>query len=504
VTALPDRPGRVRAATTEVRDGDGGQWDVVVIGAGISGISAAWHLQTMCPDRTFTILEGRSNLGGTWDLFRYPGVRSDSDMHTLGFAFKPWVADEAIADGPAIMAYLDETVDEFDLRRHIRFGHHVRAAQWSSDAKRWTLSVTSGGVDTTITAGFVLMCTGYYSYRGGHRPDFRGEAAFGGSIVHPQEWPDDLDYVDKRVVVIGSGATAVTLVPALAASGAAHVTMLQRSPTWMVAAPAKDPLANLLRKILPAQLAYRLTRAKNVNLTDRVYKRSRTHPDKVANALRKRLRKHLTDEQIDEFFTPRYDPWDQRLCLVPDADLFDAMREGRAEIVNGVVDSFTASGIRLESGEHLDADIIVTATGLELVTIGEMDFDVDGEHVDFSRRWSYKGFGYSDLPNLVSTFGYINASWTLRADLVSAYACRILNHMAASGTTTATPRLRPSDADMPPRPWVDDFSAGYMTRMMPLLPKQGDRAPWINTQNYKADRELLGDVPVDDGVMIFA
>ncbi len=506
MTATADRPGRARVATTEARgaDDDGVHWDVVVIGAGISGISAAWHLQTMCPDRTFTILEGRSNLGGTWDLFRYPGVRSDSDMHTLGFAFKPWVADEAIADGPAIMAYLDETVDEFDLRRHIRFGHHVRAAQWSSDAKRWTLSVRSGGDDTTITAGFVLMCTGYYSYRGGHRPDFRGEAAFEGPIVHPQAWPDDLDYVDKRVIVIGSGATAVTLVPALAASGAAHVTMLQRSPTWMVAAPTKDPLANLLRKVLPAQLAYRLTRAKNVNLTDKVYKRSRTHPDKVANALRKRLRKHLTDAQIDEFFTPRYDPWDQRLCLVPDADLFGAMREGRAEIVNGTVDSFTASGVRLDSGEHLDADIVVTATGLELVTIGEMDFDVDGERVDFSKRWSYKGFGYSDLPNLVSTFGYINASWTLRADLVSAYACRILNHMAASGTTIATPTLRPSDADMPPRPWVDGFSAGYMTRMMPLLPKQGDRAPWINTQDYKADRELLGDVPVDDGVLIFA
>ena len=479
-------------------------WDVVIIGAGISGISAAWHLQTMCPDRDFTILEGRSDLGGTWDLFRYPGVRSDSDMHTLGFAFKPWVADEAIAHGPAIMDYLNETVDEFDIRRRIQFDHHVRAASWSTKTKRWSLSVTADGATKTISAAFMLVCTGYYSYRGGHRPDFPGEETFTGPIIHPQEWPDDLDYVDKRVVVVGSGATAVTLVPALANSGAEHVTMLQRSPTWMVAAPAKDPIANILRKVLPAELAYRLTRAKNVNLTDKVYKRSRTHPEKVANALRKRLRKHLTDEQIDEFFTPRYDPWDQRLCLVPDADLFKAMRDGRAEIVNGAVGSFTASGIRLESGEHLETDIIVTATGLELVTIGEMDFDIDGEPVDFSKRWSYKGFGYSDLPNLVSTFGYINASWTLRADLVSAYACRILNHMAASGTVTATPKLRPSDNDMAPRPWVDDFSAGYMTRMMPLLPKQGDQAPWINTQDYKADRELLGGAPVDDGVMIFA
>ena len=479
-------------------------WDVVVIGAGISGISAAWHLQTMCPDREFTILEGRANLGGTWDLFRYPGIRSDSDMHTLGFAFKPWTADKAIADGPAIMEYLNEAVDEFDIRRRIQFDHHVHAASWSSESKQWTLSITAEGVDKTITAGFVLMCTGYYSYKGGYRPDFPGEDTFTGPILHPQEWPDDLDYVGKRIVVIGSGATAVTLVPAMADSGAGHVTMLQRSPTWMVAAPAKDPIANVLRKVLPADRAYRLTRAKNVNLTDKVYKRSRTHPEKVAKALRKRLRKHFTEDQIDEFFTPQYDPWDQRLCLVPDADLFNAMKTGKAEIVNGTIDSFTESGIQLTSGEHLDADIIVTATGLNLVTIGEMDFDVDGEIVDFSQRWSYKGFSYSDMPNLLSTFGYINASWTLRADLVSAYACRILNHMAESGTTTATPVLRPSDADMPRRPWVDDFSAGYMARMMPLLPKQGDREPWINTQDYKADRELIGEAPVDDGVMNFA
>ena len=479
-------------------------WDVVVIGAGISGISAAWHLQTMCPDREFTILEGRANLGGTWDLFRYPGIRSDSDMHTLGFAFKPWAADKAIADGPAIMEYLNEAVDEFDIRRRIQFDHHVHAASWSSETKQWTLSITAEGVDKTITAGFVLMCTGYYSYKGGYRPDFPGEDTFTGPILHPQEWPDDLDYVGKRIVVIGSGATAVTLVPAMADSGAGHVTMLQRSPTWMVAAPAKDPIANVLRKVLPADRAYRLTRAKNVNLTDKVYKRSRTHPEKVAKALRKRLRKHFTEDQIDEFFTPQYDPWDQRLCLVPDADLFNAMKTGKAEIVNGTIDSFTESGIQLSSGEHLDADIIVTATGLNLVTIGEMDFDVDGEIVDFSQRWSYKGFSYSDMPNLLSTFGYINASWTLRADLVSAYACRILNHMAESGTTTATPVLRPSDADMPRRPWVDDFSAGYMARMMPLLPKQGDRDPWINTQDYKADRELIGEAPVDDGVMNFA
>lgn len=493
----------VALAFDAMAETDTQHWDVVVIGAGISGVSAAWHLQTMCPDRTFTILEGRDDLGGTWDLFRYPGIRSDSDMHTLGFRFKPWIAEKAIADGPAILRYLHETVDEFDIRRHIRLDHQVRAASWSSETECWSLSVTADGENTTITAGFVFMCTGYYSYTGGHRPDFPGEERFVGPIIHPQAWPEDLDYSAKTVLVIGSGATAVTLVPALA-DAAAHVTMLQRSPTWMAVAPTKDAIANGLRKILPDRLAYRLTRAKNVTLVDKVYKRSRTHPDKVAAALKKRLRKYVSEEQVDEFFTPRYDPWDQRLCLVPDADLFEAMNEGKAAIVNGTVDSFTETGIRLESGEHLDADIIVTATGLNLVTIGEMDFDIDGERVDFADRWSYKGFGYSDMPNLISTFGYINASWTLRADLVSAYGCRVLNHMRDTATTTATPRLRPSDAGMPRRPWVDDFSAGYMRRMMPMLPKQGDREPWVNTQDYKADKKLLGDAPVDDGVMTFA
>ena len=475
----------------------------MIIGAGISGISAAWHLQTMCPDRRFTILEGRADLGGTWDLFRYPGCRSDSDMYTLGFGFKPWTDPKAIADGPSILAYLHETVDEFDIRRHIRFGHRVGAANWSSEDQQWTLSVTADGQETEIRAGFVFVCTGYYSYRGGHRPDFAGEDRFGGRIVHPQEWPEDLDHAGRRVVVIGSGATAVTLVPAMA-ERAAHVTMLQRSPTWMAVAPAEDKIANAVRRVLPRRLAYRLIRAKNASLTHKIYRRSRTHPDKVADALKKRLAKHVAEADIDEFFTPRYDPWDQRLCLVPDADLFEAMKAGRASVVNGTIETFTERGIRLESGEHLAADLVVTATGLTLVTIGEMDLVVDGEPVDFSRRWTYKGLGYSDLPNLISTFGYINASWTLRADLVSAYGCRILNHLRATGATTATPCLRPDDHHMEPRPWVDDFSAGYLRRVLPALPKQGDREPWVNTQDYKADRKLLGEAPVDDGVMTFA
>ncbi len=477
--------------------------DVVVIGAGISGISAAYHLQTMSPDRSYTILEGRPDLGGTWDLFRYPGIRSDSDMYTLGFDFKPWTDPKAIADGPSILAYLNETVDEFGIREHIRFNQQVTGASWSWDERRWTLHVEDHGETKTITTDFVFMCTGYYSYKGGHKPDFVGSDDFAGTIVHPQEWPADLDYADKRVVVIGSGATAVTLVPAMADT-AAHVTMLQRTPTWVVSAPSEDPLANRLRKILPAKVAYKLNREKKSRFTEMVYNRTRTHPEKVREKLLDELGKHLPQAEIDAHFTPSYNPWDQRLCLVPDADLFEALNAGSASVVTDTIERFTETGIQLDSGAHLDADIIVTATGLNLVTIGEMDIDIDGEKVDFSETWTYKGLAYSGLPNLISVFGYINASWTLRADLVVAYGCRLLNHMRDTGTTTATPRLRPSDADMPRRPWIDDFPAGYMQRMMPMLPKQGDRAPWLNTQSVSKDKKLIGKADVDDGVMIFS
>ncbi len=479
-------------------------FDVVVVGAGISGIDAAYHLQTMCPDRTYVILEGRDDLGGTWDLFRYPGVRSDSDMHTLGFGFKPWTGAKAIADGPSIMEYLRETVAEYRIDRHIRFGHLVRRADWSSEDARWTIQArrSESGEIVTITCSFLFMCSGYYSYRGGYTPEFEGRERFRGEIVHPQAWPEDLDYAGKRVVVIGSGATAVTLVPAMA-DDAGHVTMLQRSPTYMVSRPARDPIANGLRRVLPTKVAYGITRKKNSALQQWMYKRIRKHPDKAREQLIDLVRKELGPEEVAEHFTPTYDPWDQRLCLVPDNDFFDAIKAGTASVVNGTIDTFTESGIRLESGDELEADIIVTATGLQLVTIGDMDFTVDDEPVDFSRAWTYKGVAYSDVPNLASSFGYIAASWTLRADLTCEYVCRLLNHMAEVGAVQCTPRLRPSDRSMPERPFICNFTAGYMQRMMPMLPKQGDRAPWINSQDYAADKKSLRKDPIDDGVMQF-
>jgi cation diffusion facilitator CzcD-associated flavoprotein CzcO len=479
--------------------------DVVVVGAGISGIDAAYHLQTRCPGRSYVILEGRDDIGGTWDLFRYPGVRSDSDMHTLGYSFKPWTAEKAIADGPSIMAYLRETVAEHDIEPHIRFGHLVRRAEWSTADAAWTVEAERRGTGETVRfrCGFLFMCSGYYSYRGGHTPDFPGRERFGGRIVHPQEWPEDLDASGKRVVVIGSGATAMTIVPAMA-ERAASVTMLQRSPTYVVAAPDVDRIANLLRKVLPERWAYAVTRAKNIAFQQWLYRRTRTDPEKVKRRLLKLVRKELgPDFDVDRHFTPDYDPWDQRLCLLPNGDLFAAIRRGTADVVTDRIRTFTETGVELESGRVLDADIIVTATGLELVTLGEVEFVVDGEPVDFSRTWTYKGVAYSDVPNLASSFGYVNASWTLRADLTCEYVCRLLDHMAATGTVQCTPRLRPSDRSMPARPWIADFSAGYVQRALHLLPRQGDREPWINPQNYRRDRGMLRDAPVDDGVMTF-
>jgi len=480
--------------------------DVVIVGAGISGIDAAVHLKKLCPDRTYTILEGRENLGGTWDLFRYPGVRSDSDMHTLGFGFKPWTADKAIADGPSILAYLNETVDEYGIRPAIRFGHHVSRADWSTDDATWTVTATrrSDGAEVRVRGRYLFMCSGYYSYRGGYTPQFPGRDSFEGTIVHPQEWPEDLDYDDKRVVVIGSGATAMTLVPAMA-ERAAHVTMLQRSPTYVVSRPDVDRLANGLRKVLPGRVAYAITRAKNIALQQFVYNRTRTNPKQVRAKLLELVRKELgPDYDVDTHFTPRYNPWDQRLCLVPNSDLFVAIRRGAASVVTDEIESFTPHGIRLASGDEVEADVIVTATGLQLVTLGEMDFSVDGAAVDFADTWTYKGFAYSGIPNLGSSFGYVNASWTLRADLICEYVCRLLNHMAAIGATIATPTLRPSDASMPARPMIDGFPAGYMQREMHRFPKQGDRAPWLNPQRLAPDRKLFRSDPLDDGVMRFS
>lgn len=481
--------------------------DVLIVGAGISGIGAGYHVQTACPDRSYTILEGRPQLGGTWDLFRYPGVRSDSDMHTLGFSFKPWTAEKAIADGPAILEYLQETATEFGIEQHIRFNHLVTKAAWSSEDARWTVTATETHPDgtssvRTLSANFLYMCSGYYSYKGGYEPDFVGRDDFAGQVVHPQKWPEDLDYTDKRVVVIGSGATAVTLVPAMADS-AAHVTMLQRSPTYVASGPDIDAISQNLRKVLPSKAAYAITRWKNILKSEMVYKKSRTDPDKVRTMLLDLVKEELGEEATAEHFTPTYNPWDQRLCLVPNGDLFEALKSEKASIVTNTIDRFVPEGVQLSTGEVLPADLIITATGLQLVTVGDMDFEVDGNAVDFSETWTYKGLAYSNIPNMASAFGYINASWTLRADLVSEFVCRLLNHMTETNTSVATPTLRPSDANMPRRPWIDDFSSGYMQRMMPMLPKQGDRAPWVNVQKYSADRKLLRKGDIDDGAMQF-
>jgi monooxygenase len=479
--------------------------DVLIVGAGLSGIGAGYHLQTLCPDRTYAILEGRDDLGGTWDLFRYPGVRSDSDMHTLGYRFKPWTATKAIADGPSILAYLRETAAEFGIDRHIRFGHQLTTAEWSTDEARWTVEAhrTHSGETISLTCSFLFMCSGYYSYKGGYTPSFPGLDRFQGQIVHPQAWPEDLDYRGKRVVVIGSGATAMTLIPAMAET-TSHVTMLQRSPTYVVSRPDTDRLANAMRKVLPEKVAYSLTRSKNVALQQLIYQRTRTQPDKVKAKLISLVEKELgPDYDVDRHFTPSYNPWDQRLCLVPNSDLFEAIRSGKASVVTDEIATFTEAGIELESGEVLEADIVITATGLAMVTLGEMDFVVDGEPVDFSQTWTYKGFAYSDIPNLASSFGYINASWTLRADLTCEYVCRLLNHMTQTGTVQSTPRLRASDRSMPERPWIDGFTSGYMQRAMHLLPKQGDHEPWINPQNYGQDKKMFRKSPVDDGVMRF-
>jgi len=480
--------------------------DVVVVGAGLSGIGAGYHLQTMSPDRSYVILEGRDGLGGTWDLFKYPGIRSDSDMHTLGFSFKPWTEAKSIADGPSILQYLKQTVAQFGIDKNIRYGQLVTKAEWSTDDAQWTVTSTNKatGASNTISCSFLFMCSGYYSYKKGHTPEFAGRERFKGTVVHPQDWPTDLDYAGKRVVVIGSGATAVTIVPSMA-DKAAHVTMLQRSPTYMVSRPDHDVMANRMRKVLPPKMAYNLTRFKNTWRQQLVYNKTRTDPDKVKQLLLGGIKMELgADYDIAKHFTPAYNPWDQRLCLVPNGDFFKSMREGKASVVTDHITSFTETGIQLASGEHLDVDIIITATGLELVTLGEMDFFVDGNQVDFAKTWTYKGFAYSDIPNLASTFGYINASWTLRSDLTAEYVCRLLNHMRKLGVAQCTPRLREQDHNMKERPWIDGFSSGYMQRMMHRMPRQGDHEPWINPQNYRRDKKMFKHSPIDDGVMQFS
>jgi len=478
--------------------------DLLIVGAGLSGIGAACHLQRECPDKRYAIVEARETIGGTWDLFRYPGVRSDSDMYTLGYDFKPWKDAKAIADGPAILRYIRETADEHGVTPHIRFGQRVAAADWDSRAALWRvrLKAAASGEEHTVEARFLYLCSGYFRYDRGHRPSFEGEADFRGSIVHPQFWPESLDWAGRRVVIVGSGATAVTLVPAMARgdAGAAHVTMLQRSPTYMVAMPSRDPVADRLRRWLPQQLAYRVIRWKNIALGRWFFHLARTRPEWFkAGLLRQAARQLPKGYDLHTHFTPRYQPWDQRLCLVPDGDLFKAIRLGRADIVTGEIERFTPGGIRLRTGEELPADLVVLATGLELDAPGDLRLSVDGQAIDPARQMAYKGMMLSDLPNLALTFGYTNASWTLKADLTARYVCRLLRHLDARGHAIAVPRRQ---ADVQERPFLD-FTSGYVQRALGRLPRQGDRAPWRVNQDYWADRRALRHGPVDDGVLRF-
>ena len=473
--------------------------DVLIVGAGLSGIGAAVHLQKNCPGKTYAVLEGREAIGGTWDLFRYPGIRSDSDMHTLGYVFKPWTEAKAIADGPNIRKYIRETAAEYSIDEHIRFDHRVVASSWSSEDAVWTVQVETGGKTITLTSKFLFMCSGYYNYEAGYTPDFAGADTFKGEIVHPQKWTPDTDHKDKKVVIIGSGATAVTLVPAMSWD-AAHVTMLQRSPSYIVAGPSQDRFANILRAILPDSWAYKITRWKTISLGRYFYRKTQTSPEKAKRMLFKRLRKELDDSfDIERDFTPSYNPWEQRLCLVPDSDLFRALKSDKASIKTAHIDRFVPEGIKLKSGEVLEADMIVTATGLDLQLFGGMSLTVDGQEKTAKDMVTYKGLMFSDIPNFANVFGYTNASWTLKADLTCEYVCRLLNHMEEAGKDYCVPRLSDDVVvkDMMP------LDSGYFARAIDKLPREGTQLPWQQHHDYFADMKLLREGELEDGAMQF-
>lgn len=475
--------------------------DVLIIGAGLSGISMAGHMKRHCPDRSFIILDRRAQLGGTWDLFRYPGVRSDSDMHTLGFSFEPWKHDDAIANGPAILEYLDRVVDERGIREHMRFNEEVLSADWDSKTARWT--ITSRGADgtqSTLTARWLYFGSGYYDYDNPHDADIPGLDAFKGEVVHPQFWPQDLDYAGKNVVIIGSGATAVTLVPAMA-EDAKSVTMLQRTPTWMGEMPRQDAWDKRFRRWLPEKFAYWLTRRKNILLRAYIYRMARRDPERVAERLRNMQTESLGALRDPKHFEPPYNPWEQRLCLVPDGDLYTAMKSGKAQIVTDHIEGFDADGVRLHSGDRLPADIVVTATGLRLALAGKVAISKDGEPVDFTHHYFYRGTMFSNMPNLSFVFGYLNASWTLRADCNAQYACDVLNDMAKAGANVAVPELAPEDEPETVEPW--DYSSGYLQRARHLMPKIGPDRPWTLRHDYLEDVRDFRQRPVRDGVLRF-
>ena len=493
-------PDTFPSAAIPASDGEAEHVDVLIVGAGISGIDAAYHLQARCKAKSWLILEARDAIGGTWDLFRYPGVRSDSDMYTLGFPFRPWASDQSIVEGPAIRSYVEETARLYGIDRRIRFGHRVTRAAWSSAEARWTVDVETEAGTSRFRCAFLFLCSGYYDYHQGYRPEWPGEADFEGRIVHPQFWPEDLDVAGQEIVVIGSGATAVTLVPALAEE-AAHVTMLQRSPTYIVSRPSRDGIARWLQRRLPRRLADRLVRWKNVLLGMLFFSRARKKPERVKEVLLKLAAADLPpDFDIQRHLSPRYNPWDQRLCLIPDGDLFEAIRQSKVAIATDEIASFTPDGLRLASGEELPADIVVTATGLVVKLLGGIALEVDGEPVKIADRISYKGMMLSDVPNMAVVFGYTNASWTLKCDLTSRYVCRLLNHMDRRGLAVCLPRL--PDGPIERQPMLD-FSSGYVRRAEPFLPKQGPNPPWRVHQNYVRDLAALRFGTVTDGVMEF-
>ncbi len=470
-------------------------FDVIVVGAGLSGIGAAYHLQDKCPNKTFAILEGRSSMGGTWDLFQYPGIRSDSDMYTLGFPFSPWKNPKSIADGPAILQYIKDTAKKFGIDKKIQYNHKVIDASWSDEEKIWTLTIASNELvrNEKLKCSFLMMCSGYYNYENGYLPNFPGSETFQGKMIHPQKWTSDIDYENKKVVIIGSGATAVTLVPELAKK-AAKVTMLQRSPTYIITMPSKDKVALFLRKILPEKLAYQLIRWKNILIALGFYKAARKWPNAIKKLIQKRVKGELGKNFDLKHFNPPYNPWDQRLCLVPDSDLFNSIKEGKAEIVTDHIERFNEKGILLKSGKELEADIIVTATGLNVQLMGGMTIHINGELGDTSKTHAYRGVMFSDVPNFAITVGYTNASWTLKCDLSCQFVTKVLNYMDKHQYTVCTPRFDPS---MPSEPLLD-FNAGYVLRAADVLPKQGSKHPWKVYQNYVRDLMSLKWSGVDD------
>jgi len=473
-------------------------FDVLIVGAGLSGIGAGYHLQRDLPGKSYVILENREAIGGTWDLFRYPGIRSDSDMFTLGYSFKPWTEAKAIADGPSIRKYVNETAREYGIDKHIRFKHRVKKLSWDSNEARWTVEAEHNGEVKRFKAKFVLSASGYYNYDQGYTPAFKGTESFKGQIIHPQHWPEGLDYSGKRVIVIGSGATAVTLVPSMT-DKAAHVTMLQRSPTYMVSMPAEDQFANKLRNSLPPQFAYDVIRFFRITMQQIFFRLARARPAKTRERLLGMIREQIGPEQVDQHFTPSYNPWEQRLCLVPDNDMFQAIKDGKASVVTDQIESFTEKGLKLASGRELEADIIVTATGLALQLLGGAETYIDGVKHETGKAYAYKGTMLSDVPNLAFVFGYTNASWTLRADLISAYVCRLVKYMDDYGLDQATPRMKGEHDEKP----FADFSSGYFQRAAHLLPKQTSQAPWKQNQSYGHDMMDLRFGAIEDGVLEF-